>query len=754
MKKEVHSPIKKDILLRVRLLYACFIIVAAVVLLRLVWVQLFSREVAYNADRLASRIFTEEVIPAQRGSILARNGEPLATSIFRYQAAFDFGSPGLDSLKTFHEQSDSLAKLLAAFFRDKPASEYRRFFRAEHAKRYRLVNGRDTTYHRSEGFLGRLIDRLRGEEFITRRIYDTLRDHTPVNIFPREVDRAEWETLRRYPLLNWNMGMVYNLVERDERIYPQGELARRTVGLTGNRGNYGIEDAYREELAGRPGKAVRQRIARGFYGRVAGKGNEEPLDGADVVTTLDLDLQDVADKALRRQLEAQNAIWGTTIVMETRTGEILAMANLGRTGSEGSFAERENYALGRSMEPGSTFKLASMLLLLDDAGMSPDTEYDTHNGDPVTVGPARNIRDSHRGDHVIDFRRAVASSSNVYFAKAIWERYGATGKKMDYSNFLHEQLHLGQTVGLERLGERKPSITRDWKVPDPGVMLVKMSYGYRVRLAPIQMLTFYNAIANGGKMISPVLVRELRRGDEVVRRFGSETIESRICSHGTLREVTRDLEEVCRTGTASLYFRDSTRYRVAAKTGTAQITDSRMGGRYYLGSMIAFFPSDDPRYTVLTTIETRAQPGKAYYGGPLAGPVVKRMVDYISNREQEWHGRVEQSGERHYPEHIKGGSIEQMREVAGELARNVRSESRRGWGRATVDSTARVTIETLSEKRNAMPDVRGMGLKDALFVLESHGLRVAFTGEGSVRRQSIPPGAPVSPGATVSITLR
>ena len=132
--------------------------------------------------------------------------------------------------------------------------------------------------------------------------------------------------------------------------------------------------------------------------------------------------------------------------------------------------------------------------------------------------------------------------------------------------------------------------------------------------------------------------------------------------------MTRDLEEVCRTGTASLYFRDSTRYRVAAKTGTAQITDSRMGGRYYLGSMIAFFPSDDPRYTVLTTIETRAQPGKAYYGGPLAGPVVKRMVDYISNREQEWHGRVEQSGERHYPEHIKGGSIEQMREVAGELA--------------------------------------------------------------------------------------
>ena len=176
-----------------------------------------------------------------------------------------------------------------------------------------------------------------------------------------------------------------------------------------------------------------------------------------------------------------------SIVMEVETGEILAMANLGRSGSSGgSYYERENYALGRSMEPGSPFKLATMLTLLDDAGMSPETTYDTHNGDPVTVGPARNIRDSHRGDHVIGFRRAVASSSNVYFAKAIWDRYGITGKKQEYSDFLHEKLHLGKTVGLERLGERAPSITADWKVPDPGVMLVKMSYGYRVRLAPIR----------------------------------------------------------------------------------------------------------------------------------------------------------------------------------------------------------------------------------------------------------------------------
>ena len=752
--KPERSKIKSDILLRVRLLYVLFILAGGVVLVRLVWVQLFSAEVAYNADRLSSRIFTEEVIPAQRGSILSRDGEPLATSIFRYQAAFDFASPGLDSLRTFREQADSLSKLLAAFFGDRPASEYARMFREEHARRYRLVNPRDTQYLRSEGWLSRMLDRLRGEEYVTRRIYDTIRDHTPVAVFPREVDYAEWEVLRRYPLLNWNMGMVYRLVERDERIYPQGELARRTIGLTGDKGNYGIEEAYRAELAGRDGRAVRQRIARGFYGRVAGAGHEDPEDGYDVVTTLDLDLQDVADKALRQQLERQNALWGTTIVMETRTGEILALANLGRN-ADGSFAERENYALSRSMEPGSTFKLATMLTLLDDARMPVTTVYDTHNGDPVKIGPARNIRDSHRGDREIDFRRAVASSSNVYFAEAVWDRYGITGRKQRYSDYLRDELHLGETVGLERLGERAPSITSDWKVPDPGVMLVKMAYGYRVRLTPIQMITCYTAVANEGRMISPVLVRELRRGDRVEERFESRTISSSVCSRQTLRIVRECLQAVCTEGTASAFFRDTTRVRVAAKTGTAQITDARSReGRYYLGSMVAFFPADAPRYTVLTTIETRAQAGKAYYGGPLAGPVVKRMVDYIYNRGHDWYGRVGGDGPRRYPERVKGGDIAQIRRVADRFSPRASFDSRTGWGRAAVDSLSNVAITSLPDDRGVMPDVRGMGLKDALFVLESRGLKVRFSGRGAVTQQSITAGARIAPGTAVVITLK
>lgn len=751
--KEEHSPIKKDILLRVRLLYALFIFAGAVVLLRLIWVQFISPETDYNAKRLATRIFTEEIIPAQRGSILARNGEPLATSIFRYQVAFDFGSEGLDSLKTFNEQADSLSTLLAAFFEDRPATEYRRFFREQHARHYKLTKGRDTTYLRSQGHISRWLDRMRDEEYITRRIFDTLRDHKPVPLFPREVDYAEWETLKRYPLLNWNMGMVYNLVERDERVYPQGELARRTVGLIGDQGNYGIEKAYRNELAGSNGKAIRQRIARGFYGRIAGGDQQDPVDGYDLVTTLDMDLQDVADKTLRRQLEAQNAIWGTTIVMETHTGEVLALANLGRKrGSSGPFTEAENYALSRSMEPGSTFKLASMLLLLDHAKMPPSTTYDTFGGEAVDIGPAKRIRDSHRGDYVVGFRRAVSSSSNVYFARAIWDRYGITGKKKEYSDYLRETLGLSETVGLDSLGERKPYITSDWKVSDPGVMLVKMAYGYRIRMTPIQMIAFYNAIANGGKKISPVLVKEYRHGDRMEQKFEAQVLRKSICSEAAHREVMASLKAVCseKGGTAYSFFKDTTRLRVAAKTGTAQVTD---GSGNYLGTVVAFFPADNPRYTVLTTIETRMQPGKAYYGGPLSGPVVKTMVDYIFNRGRDWNDRNELEGPQRYPSRIKGGNIAQMRKVADKFSPRASFDSRKGWGTVSTDSLSNVSITSLPKTAGIMPNIYGMGLKDALFILESHGLFVQFSGQGAVHTQSIPAGARIAPGSAVSITL-
>ena len=730
--REERSKIKSDILLRVRMLYLLFFLAGIVILSRLIWVQAFSRETEINAGRIEKRIFREEVVTARRGSILARGGEPLATSLFRYRVAFDFSAEGLDSLALFEEQSDSLAKLLSLYFRDRTAEQYRAFFRREHARHYRTVFRKDTVVYNSEGWFGRFWDRLRGEETSKIKLYDTIRDPRPVDI------------------LNWNMGMVYTLEKHDRRVYPQGELARRTIGLVGDRGEYGIEAIWREALTGRDGREVRQRIARGFSGRVAGhEGNVEATDGADIVTTLDLDVQDIADKALRRQLERQNALWGTTVVMECGTGDILAMVNLGRR-DDGTYGEKENYALSRRMEPGSTFKAAALLALIEDRGADLSLTYDSGDGKPVMVGRAK-VQDSHAGFSAVDLKTATAQSLNVFFAKAIYEAYRDEPQR--YVDFL-KHLHLDRPMGLEAYGERTPLLPEPGqKIWYPHVTLPNLGYGYAIELAPIQVLTLYNAIANEGRMVAPRLIREIRRGEKVVERMKTEVLVDRICSQSTLRKVRECLEEVALTGTAKYYFGDTARFRVGAKTGTAKFAqgDIHYSDGYYLGSMVTYLPADKPRYTLLTSIFTRRGYGTTYYGAGLAGPVQRQVAACLAARDPV--RRVPEPERQAVPARLKGGDATQVRKVASRYDIPLRCEIRQGWGRIAGDSTG-LTLRAVDDRPDRVPDVRGMGLKDALYLLESRGLRVRFSGKGAVAAQTPAAGTPCKRGETVSVTLR
>ena len=749
--REGKSKIKSDILQRVWWLYILFFAAGLLILGRLIWVQAFSREVKVNAERIEDRIFRKEKVSALRGNILARNGEPLATSIFRYRVSFDFSAEGLDSIALFNEQSDSLAKLLALYFKDRTAAQYTELFREEHARHYRTVFRKDTVVYNSEGWLGRFIDRLRGEETSKRKLYDTLRDPSPVYILPREVDYTEWQTLKEYPLLNWNMGMVYTLEKRDERIYPQGELARRTIGQVGDKGEYGIEAIYRELLAGKDGTELRQRIARGFSGRVAGHAdNVDPVDGADVVTTLDLDVQDVADKALRRQLEQQRALWGTTVVMEAATGEILAMANLGRRG-DGSYAELENYALSRRMEPGSTFKAAALLALVEDRGAELSLTYDSGDGRPVMVGRAK-VQDSHSGFSEVDLKTATAQSLNVFYAKAIYEAYREEPQR--YVDFL-KHLHLDRPMGLEEFGERTPLLPEPGqKIWYPHVTLPNMGYGYAIELTPIQVLTLYNAIANDGVMVAPRLVREIRRDGRVLEKFDRKVLVDRICSSSSLKKVRECLEEVAVSGTAKYYFGDTTRFRVGAKTGTAKFAQGAIhySDGYYLGTMVVYLPADKPRYTLLTSIFTKRGYGTTYYGAGLAGPVERQLAAFLASRSGDEHPVVRGGGEGR-PERMKGGDIAQVRKVAARYDAPLRSGQRKGWGRVACDS-AGMELLPLEGGAQQLPDVRGMGLKDALYLLESRGLRVRFSGKGAVASQTPGAGTPFRRGETVTIVLK
>ena len=739
---------------RAKTVHGLFLVTALLVVVRLIWVLWFSGEVAYNADRLEERIFVADSVYSRRGSIMARNGEPLATSILRYRVDFDMGSDGFDSLKTFAEQADTLSKLLANFFGDRSAADYRREMIKAHNKHYRVIYRKDTTVLRSEGFFARVWDMLRKDEYKTVKLYDTIRDHRPVAILPRAVDYNEWQELRKYPILNWNLGMTYNLVTLDQRVYPYGDLGRRTLGLVGDRGNYGIEAFYRTTLEGKNGRQVRQRIAPGFSTLVHSPENIDAEDGLDIVTTLDVDIQHCADAALRRQLETQKGIWGTSMVMEVATGDILAMVNLGETSERsGTYIEKENYALSRRMEPGSTFKLAALLALVEDCGMPITQRYDTFEGRAVRIGGPKGplIQDSHNIGKDIDLKEATAQSSNVYFAEAIYQHYKDNPER--YVKFLGT-LGLDKVVGLDQMGTAAPLYERNVKKWSTHT-LPNMGYGYAIEIPPIQTLTLYNAIANRGRMVAPRLISEVRRGDNVVDRFPTRVINERICSDETLLVVRECLEETARTGTAKQYFRDTLSFRVAGKTGTAKFAQSgiKYSDGYYLGTMVVYFPADNPKYTVMTSIFTHRSRGATYYGAGLAGPVERDIVNYIYYRDEDWHQNLTPSKKEKYPTDVKGGNIARIRRVADKYSPRVSFTDREGWGVASTDTLLNVDIKSIADSKT-MPNVVGMGLRDALYLLESRGLKVHFTGKGTVRSQSIPAGRSISEGHMVSLTLK
>ena len=262
VRKRTDVDVKAEMYERVKWLYALFIILGVGVLVRLLWVSFFSVEIAHNADRLEERIFIPDSVYSRRGSILARSGEPLATSLLRYRVDFDMASEGFDSLALYKEQVDTLSKLLSGFFKDRTAAEYNRAMIKAHNDHYKIIYRKDTNVLRSEGFFARVWDMLRKDEWKTVKLYDTIRDHKPVAILPREVDYNEWQTLKKFPILNWNLGMTYHLETTDQRGYPYNELGRRTLGLVGDRGNYGIEAYYRDILEGKDGYNLRQRIAQ------------------------------------------------------------------------------------------------------------------------------------------------------------------------------------------------------------------------------------------------------------------------------------------------------------------------------------------------------------------------------------------------------------------------------------------------------------------------------------------------------------
>ena len=748
---ELKKAWQKQMLKRLNLVKGLVILVVMSLFARLVYIQFYDENIGKNSARVHRKLISKEVLYASRGRILARDGSPLAISIQRRVVGFDMASHGFDREERFLEDVDSLSKLLSQYFGEHSKSWYKDTML--HIRK-RVVDkdsvGFSVVDRRSP--IGKLLNSKRNIDTVTT--YKVSRSHTYTRLF-RDVDANEWEQIRRYPILNESLGLVYHDSLKEVRIYPHGNLAMRTIGRTDVKNPYGIEYAFRDSLAGRNGLVNLQYMAPNFKAKIENDSLKTvlPVNGVDIVTTLDMELQDVADRALRQMLEKQGGEWGTTVVMECATGDILAMVNLQRVG-DGKYYEGPNHAISTPMEPGSTMKLATTLLLLEQGGMSPNKQYNSGYGKTVKVGEYNKVADSHpigtKKNPKIDLKTAFAQSANVYFLKAVIEHF--KGREKEYYQALCS-LQMHRHTSFAEFKPEQPFLPKPGSAKWYKSTLGLLSYGYGLEITPMQTLTLYNAVANGGVMVAPRLIKSMQRGGKVVAEYPVKVVNPQICSPQTLALLHEYLEEVALSGTAEEFFgEDAVSFRVGAKTGTANTAKgTKYQDAYHYGSMVTYMPADNPRYTFITAIYKKKGSG-SIFGAKLAGPVQQRVAKYLYNRERDWSERLVVSDVKQLPTDVKGGNIEHIGDVANHFDLVTSYTSPTGWGTATTGISS-ITVSSTMADRRLVPDVKGMGLSDAIFLLEDRGLKVEFSGSGKVVYQSIEAGKPLKQGSKIRIKL-
>ena len=751
---------RHDVVGRVRFLYFSFMVIGLIIAIRLICVQVASPAVKHNANVLKSGVFRTTEIAAHRGAILTHDGEPLAISSLRYNVQMDFASEGIlqaDSV-TYFKNVDSLSRLLAAHFNPQDAEA--------HGYKYITADG-------------------------YRRIFSQQRNHIrnrAYKLFPRLVTIDEWSILRSYPILNGNLGYTYKPVTEDTRVYPLGDVGRQFIGrhttLIDKQGQEikgkGIEYFYNDQLTGHSGSVREQWIAHGFWTRVDDPNNRLPEDGCDVVTTIDAGLQRAADKYLREVLQQQNASFGVAIVMEVETGNILAMVNLS-SGKErgGEYTERvQNHALASKMMPGSTMKLATTMALLEMGGYTLDTKVNTEHSRPrngIMVGDAY-VEDTHDvGEDTngeVTLLDAFAHSSNAYFAKAVYEKW--KDNPAAYTNYL-AKLGFNSCLGLEEYGEVSSKIymagTPEWNIGgSTSSRLPRMAYGYEMEMPPIHMITFYNGIANNGRMVAPRFVDRIERNGEVVERMPTVTLLRQMCTKRTLGLLDSCLVAAsyrtsgkfnglpttfgCKTGTAQMWSNFVSEGRLDYMQMTNGLNES---DQYYYGSIICVMPAEKPKYTILVGVcKQKMFNGDPYYGILLAGPAANNIMTYIHANDPTLHAEVESPAMPYSPTKIKAGDSGDVTEISRRFSAHHTSDNKgKEWSRAKIDVGGNSTVEGIDIEVGTVPDVRGMGLSDALYLLESVGMTVTHSGYGAVVTQSVAPGRRLSnDNLAIHLTLR
>ena len=697
--------IRTDILLRVYLAFGLIVLLAFAVLFKLFHVQFVEGQKWRSmADSLSTRFANVE---AARGNIYSVDGSLLATSVPEYEIRMDMLAGGIEKDDVFFEKVDSLAAQLSVFFGDKSTKQYSRLLR----------EARD--------------------------------DKTRYLLIKRDVTHQELKAIRKFSIFNlgrYTGGLIS--VQQNKRILPFQSLAKRTIGYKNkNVQPVGLEGAYSAYIDGESGKRMMQRIAGGVWMPVNQDIEIAPKEGADIISTIDINMQDVAQRALKNQLITSDADHGCVILMEVATGEIRAVANFSKV-STGEYEEQFNYAIAASQDPGSTFKLASYLSLLEDNKV--DTNSMVATGDGTYRIPGHTIRDSHGGIGTVTVKRAFEESSNVAVAKMINAAYQNDQGK--FSEHLYKW-GLNKKLMLQIPGEGQPVIknpqNKSWNKKQT---LPQMAYGYEMQITPLQMLAFYNAVANDGRYIAPIFVREIRRLGNTVELFKARVINEKIVSDITIKKAQALLEGVVTEGTGKGLA--SPLYRIAGKTGTAQVADANKGyqvDKKYQASFCGYFPADNPKYSLIVVVNN---PRKGtYYAASVAGPVFREIADRVYASDVNMFDALKDqkfTGNLIMPE-SKIGEKKATQNVYKTFGIKALFAANSDY--VMVDTNNKIANKDVKIIEGSVPDVNGMGLKDALFVLGNSGLKTLVRGSGRVVRQSLLVGTRVAKGDPIILEL-
>ena len=699
---------KTDLLLRVFLVYGVVLFVVFLAVRGMVLIQMKEKDILLEIASKRELKVRDEV--AHRGNVFSKNGTLLATSVPRYSIYFD---PLSVNSELFNKEVAQLADSLSRLLKDKSKQQYVSYLKDSRAKKRRYVK------------------------------------------IANKVSVGDYKRMQKFPIFREGKNKGGFISERTYvRELPYGELAARTIGYVREEEGIfvGLEGAYNDNLKGRDGKQLVRRINGNVWMPMPSEENVESINGDDIYTSIDIEIQDVAENALEKCLIENDALQGCVVLMDVKSGFVEVMASLSYNEKTNKYEEAYNFALRHNVEPGSTFKAITMCALLEN---NPNLDIDSKLQLGTTdykVFYKRTMRDSHRVTDEKGYstiRNAFEQSSNIAFATLVENAFVDNPQK--YIDLIYKT-KINEPLNLDIKGEAKPDIKTTKDKRWSKLSLPWMSIGYEVMMTPIQILTFYNAIANDGVMVKPQFVKEIRYGNEVKQVFDTIVINERIASENTISTLQTLLKGVVQNGTAKSMSKLG--FSVAGKTGTAQISQGSAGynKKNYTATFVGYFPADNPKYSCIIVVSNPR--GKKYYGSSVSGPVFKEVAEKIYATRL---GVLDEKGVYqadcnsfltpsmvYFDDFLDYCNMENISFVD-----NVENNQ---WVSVNQNDDV-VYVNSVKLEENIVPDMKGMNVTDAVYVLESMGWKVKFDGYGKVKSQSVKAGTELRKGSVINLVL-